>query len=308
MLELRYQHKKSVIHRLNPVVLLVWGGSLILLSLIFDHPLYIFILLTVMIFMVILSGIYREWISILKLCLWLSISIIVINTLVNYNGVHVLVAVPFKLPVIGQPIITLEAIAYGAVMAVKLVVIISIFALINLTVHPDNIMLVLLKVGFPQKSVLLTSLTTRFVPCLIEDVQRINDAYRTRGVRLDTGNWVTRLKKYTGTIIPLLTNSLDRAIQVAEAMEARAFGSGKRRVFYKDIRLSKLDGITLIAGIAPLGTGIILRIMEYGSFRFYPTLGNFTPVYSEWPLMALWSLTLIAIIPLAFLKRRVELD
>ena len=307
ILELRYQKKNTVIHRLNPVVRLAWGGGLVILSLIFDNPLYIMILFMAIVLMVKLSGIWREWASVLKLCLWLGVSIIVINALVSYNGVNVLVAAPFTLPVLGRPVITMEAIAFGAVMALKLIVIISAFAFINLTVHPDDIMSVLLKMKFPQKSVLVTSLSTKFVPCLVEDIQRISDAYRTRGVRLDTGNWMTRLKKRAGIIVPLLSNSLDRSIQVAEAMEARAFGTGQKREFYKDIKFSRLDLITLVVAIAPLAAGIILRIMRYGSYQFYPTLGQINPPFFEWALLAMLSFVLIAIIPLAFLKRRVEL-
>lgn len=307
-LDLRYQKRNTVIHNLNPAVTLAWGCSLIVLSLIFDDPIYIMVLFIAIILMVALSEIWREWISILKLCIWLGISIIVINALVSYNGVHVLLAAPFQLPVLGRPVITLEAIAFGIVMAMKLMVVISAFTLINLTVHPDDIMLVLLKMRLPQKSVLVTSLSTRFVPCLVEDIQRISDAYRTRGVQLDTGNWITKLKKRAGIIIPLITNSLNRSIQVAEAMEARAFGTGQKRKFYKDIKFSCIDLMTLTAGFAPLAIGITLRIMKYGSYQFYPTLETINPRSSEWVLPVMVSIVLIAIVPLAFLKRRIELD
>jgi energy-coupling factor transport system permease protein len=160
----------------------------------------------------------------------------------------------------------------------------------------------------PYKSVLVTSLSTRFIPCLAEDVQRISDVYRTRGVLLDTGKWVTKLKKRVGIIIPLLCNSLDRAIQVAEAMEARAFGTGQKRVFYRDIKMSLLDLATLGVVMIPLFAGVILRIMKYGSYQFYPALEITNPALLEWVLLLILAFILLAIIPLAFLKRRMELD
>lgn len=308
MRELRYQEKDTVIHRLNPVVKLAWGSGLVVLSLLFDHPLYVMVLFMAIVILVKLAGVWREWTSVLKLSLWLGVSIIVINTLVSYHGTHVLVAAPFTLPVIGRPVITMEAIAFGSMMALKLLVIISAFTFINLTVHPDDIMSVLLKMRFPYKSVLVTSMSTRFIPCLVEDVQRISDAYRTRGVLLDTGNRVKRLKKRAGIIIPLLSNSLDRAVQVAEAMEARAFGTGQKRVFYKDIKMSRLDLITLIAGVAPLAAGVIMRVMQCGSYQLYPTLEKINLLFFERVLLVMLSFFLLAIIPLAFLKRRMKLD
>ena len=308
MRELRYQDKNTAIHRLNPVVKLAWGATIIVLSLIFDHPLYIMVLLVAVVLLVKSAGVWREWTPVLKLSLWLGASIIVINALVSFHGAHVLIVAPFTLPVMGRPVITIEAIVFGAVMAVKLLVIISSFAFINLTVHPDEIMSVLLKMKLPYKSVLVTSLSTRFIPCLIEDMQRINDAYRTRGVPLDAGNWFRRLKNHAGIIIPLLSNSLDRAVQVAEAMEARAFGTGQKRTFYRDIKVSRMDCIILAFVLLPIGAGIMMRVFNYGDYEFYPSLQaiNFSGFVSL--LLGVLTILLLAILPLAVLQRRVELD
>ena len=304
----RYQDKNTVIHRLNPVVKLAWGVAVIILSLIYDHPLYIFILLLAVVVMLNVANIWQEWLPLLKMSLWLGTSIIVINALVSYHGNHVLAAAPFTLPVLGQPIITLESIAFGVMMAVKLLVIISACAFINLTTHPDDIMSVLLKMRLPYKSVLVTSLSTRFVPCLIEDVYRINDAYRTKGVLLDTGNWFKRLKNRAGIIIPLLSNSLDRAIQVAEAMEARAFGTGQKRTFYRDIKLSKMDYLIMLSGLLPLGAGITMRVFDIGVYHFYPNLQIIS--FNSFSILLYCSFTILMllILPLAFLQRGIDID
>jgi len=308
MPELSYRDRDTVIHRLSPLVKLAWGGGLVVLSLIFNHPVYILILFLSIIPMVKLAGVGREWASTLKLALWLGLSIIVINALFSYHGDHVLLAAPFRLPVVGSPVITLEAIAFGAVMALKLAVIISVFSLINLTVHPDDIMAVLLKMRLPYKSVLVTSLSTRFAPCLVEDIERISDGYRTRGVQLDSGGWFNRIKNQGKISFALLSNSLDRAVQVAEAMEARAFGSGQKRVFYKDINISRTDAATLGVGLLPLAAGIAARVLGYGDYQYYPNLTSIGFGGWGWVMPAIILLLLAAVVPLAFIKRRVELD
>jgi energy-coupling factor transport system permease protein len=306
MPELSYRDKNTVIHRLSPLVKLAWGGGLVVLSLIFSHPVYILILFLSIIPLVRLAGVGREWASTLKLALWLGLSIIVINALFSYHGDHVLLAAPFRLPAAGQPIITLEAIAYGAVMALKLVVIISVFTLINLTVHPDDIMAVLLKMRLPYKSVLVTSLSTRFVPCLVEDIGRISDGYRARGVQLDAGSWFKKIKNRAKITTALLANSLDRSVQIAEAMEARAFGSGQKRVFYKEINISKIDAAALGVGLLPLAAGITVRVLGYGDYQYYPRLSSIGS--GGWVIPVIILLLLAAVVPLAWLKRRVELD
>jgi energy-coupling factor transport system permease protein len=308
MPELSYRDKDTVIHALSPLVKLAWGGGLVVLSLIFSHPVYILMLFLSIIPLVWLAGVGREWASTLKLALWLGLSIIVINALFSYHGDHVLLTAPFRLPVVGSPVITLEAIVFGAVMALKLIVIISVFSLINLTVHPDDIMAVLLKMRLPYKSVLVTSLSTRFVPCLVEDIGRISDGYRTRGVQLDSGGWFKRLKNRGRISFALLGNSLDRAVQVAEAMEARAFGSGKKRVFYKEINVSKIDAVTLGVGLLPLAAGIGFRALGYGDYQYYPNLTSIGLGDWGWLMPTVILLLLAAVVPLAWLKRRIELD
>jgi energy-coupling factor transport system permease protein len=306
MPELSYRDRDTVIHALSPLVKLAWGGGLVVLSLIFSHPLYILILFLSIIPLVRLAGVGREWASTLKLALWLGLSIIIINALFSYHGDHVLLTAPFRLPVVGSPVITLEAIVYGAVMALRLAVIIAVFSLINLTVHPDDIMAVLLKMRLPYKSVLVTSLSTRFVPCLVEDIGRISDGYRTRGVQLDTGSWFKKLKNRGKITFTLLSNSLDRAVQVAEAMEARAFGTGKKRVFYKELNISKIDALTLGVGLLPLAAGIAFRVLGYGDYQYYPSLSAIGS--GGWLIPVIILLLLAAVLPLAFLKRRAELD
>ena len=160
----------------------------------------------------------------------------------------------------------------------------------------------------PYKSVLVTSLSTRFVPCFVEDVGRISDGYRTRGVQLDAGGWFSKLKNRAKITTALLSNSLDRAVQVAEAMEARAFGTGKKRVFYKDINISRMDAVTLGVGLLPLAAGIAVRVLGFGDYQYYPSLTSIGFVGWEWALPVIMLLLLAAVVPLAFLKRRVELD
>jgi len=308
VINFKYQDKGTVVHRLNPLAKLAWVGGILILSLIFNNPLYILFLFIVVLSLVLVARIWREWASVMRLGLWLCISIIVINVLVSYHGSHVLIEAPFKLPVLGTPVITVEAIVFGAVMALRLLVIISAFTLLNITIHPDDIMSALLKMKLPYKSVLVTSLSTRFIPCLVEDIERISGVHRARGLELDRGNWLERLKNRAVITIPLLANSLDRAVQVAEAMESRAFGTGQKRTFYKEIKMTRMDAVTLAFCVLPFAFGILLRLTGYGDYQYYPTLETINIVSSEWLMLFIMVFLLMAILPLALAKRRFDLD
>ena len=308
MISFRYKEKGTAIHKLNPFCKLVWVASILVLTLIFDNPLYLLLLFLSTLPLIMAARVWREWASLMKFALCLCLAIIIINTLVSYHGSHLLWQAPFRIPLMGTPVITLEAIFYGVGMSLRLLAIISAFAILTFAIHPDDIMLAMIKIKLPYKSVLVTSLSTRFVPTLIDDVERISDVQRSRGLELDRGKLAQRIKSRMAIIIPLLSNSLDRTIQVAEAMESRAFGSGEKRTFYKDIKLSRLDVPALMLGFLPIVLGIFMRWWGQGDYQYYPTLERISLDSFECSMLTLLLFLLCLMIPLALLKKRIELD
>lgn len=304
----RYREKATVVHRLNPLCKLAWVICISMVALIFNHPIYLILLFLSTIPLVITARVWREWAASMKFTLYLCLMIVVINVLVSYHGAHILWQAPFRIPVVGVPIITLEALFFGVGMSLRLLTIISAFAILTLTIHPDDIMQALLKIKMPYKSILVISLSTRFVPTLVDDAKMISDIQRSRGLELDRGNLVQRIKRRSAVIIPLLSNSLDRTVQVAEAMEARAFGSGEKRVFYKVLNLHRLDILMLVFNCLPVVLAVLLRWQGMGDYQYYPTLGKIGLNGIEWSMLALVLILFWMIIPLAVVKKRLEFD
>jgi energy-coupling factor transport system permease protein len=166
----------------------------------------------------------------------------------------------------------------------------------------------MIKMKLPYKSVLVTTLSTRFMPTLLDDVDRISDVQRARGLELDRGKLRHRIKSRASIVTALLANSLDRAVQVAEAMESRAFGTGVRRTFYRDISFSPADTTALVFSILPGALGIFMALSGYGQYQYYPSLSWISLSPGEWWLAGLMVLLVVALVPLAYLKQRVSLD
>jgi len=308
MRSFRYRDRGTPVHRLNPFGKLAWLGSIIALTLILDNPVFLLLLFISTLPVVRAARVWSEWRSSIKFTAYLCAAIILINALVSSNGATVLFAFPFRMPVMGTPVITLEAVFYGAAMCLRLLAIISAFAVITFTVHPDDLMLAMIKVKLPYKSVLVTSLSTRFIPTLIDDTQRITDVQRSRGLELDKGKLTHRIRSRASIVTALLSNSLDRAVQVAEAMESRAFGTGRGRTFYRDIRLTRTDTATVIFALFPFALGIYLAVTGYVRYQYYPTAQPIAMSGFDWSLLALMAVLLLMILPLAYLKRRIDLD
>ena len=308
MMSFRYRERDTAVYRLNPLCKLAWVVSLAAVTLILNHPIYLALLFLSTVPLVIMAGVWRGWAASMKNTLFLCLMGVVVNTLVSYNGTHVLWQASFRIPVLGVPTITLEALFFGAGMSLRLLTIISAFVILTVTIHPDDILQALLKIKVPYKSILVISLSTRFVPTLVEDARIISDIQRSRGLELDRGNLIQKARGRSAVIIPLLANSLDRSVQVAEAMEARAFGSGEKRSFYKYLNLNKMDILILCINLSSLFLGILIRFWNMGDYQYYPTLGTIGLGSAEWLALILLIILFNAILPLVMLKKRLEFD
>ena len=308
MIRYTYHHKNTPIHKLNPLCKLAWIGCVFLLALLFDHPLYLFLIFLSTLPLILAARVWREWASLMKFSLFLCLLVIAINALISNQGTHVLYQAPFQIPVIGAPRMTLEGILCGVGNSLRLLAIISAFTLLTFTIHPDDLMSVMIKARLPHKSVMVASLSTKFVPTLIADAHRITDVQRTRGLEFERGGPVQKARNYLAIAIPLLSNSLDRAVQVAEAMESRAFGSGKNRILYRELKITRFDGITLAAALLPLALGISMFCLGEGEYQYYPVAQGPGLTGPQWVMLLILVLLINTLLMLAPLARRINLD
>jgi energy-coupling factor transport system permease protein len=99
----------------------------------------------------------------------------------------------------------------------------------------------------------------RFVPVLADEAQSIMDAQRSRGLELDKGNFLTRVRNYIPILLPLIINSIRRSLELAEAMESRAFGATANRTNLYELKMEKDDKLMLITSIILLLVALFVR-------------------------------------------------
>ncbi len=143
-----------------------------------------------------------------------GLSVLLISPLVAVVGSHVLWSGPI-LPVIGPIDVTSEEIRIGALAALRLVAVALAFGVYALSLDHDRL---LASVGFARRSALAAVLATRLIPTLERDAVGLAEAVRGRGVEVAGVRGRGRL------VSPLVSGSLERALNLAEAMEARGFG------------------------------------------------------------------------------------
>jgi len=167
-----------------------------------------------------------------------ALSVFLLSPLVSQQGSHVLWEGP-RIPVVGLLDVTSEELATGGVQALRLAAVGLAFAAYVLLLDLDRL---LQAAGFARRSVLAVGLATRLVPTLERDAAGFIEALRGRGIEVRGMRGRARL------LSPLLAGSLERALNLAEAMEARGFGrAGRTRA--PGLPWSRLDRLALGAAL-----------------------------------------------------------
>ncbi|MCL4440609.1 MAG: energy-coupling factor transporter transmembrane protein EcfT [Firmicutes bacterium] len=267
--KLFYQEKGLFLQSLHPLAAMVYLGTLLVLSLAFTNPLYLVGLLLVVALAIWAADGLETWESYLKIGLAMMVLVMIINPLVTHAGKTIIWYGP-RVPIFGRLTISLEAICYGAAMSVRLLDIISVFCLYNLIVNPDKALNLFSR--FAGKSALVISLTTRMFPAMVRKLETIRGVQQMRGVDFNKGSVKEKVKKYSSLINILLLSSLEDSLEIAESMQARAFGSGPRSCYTRNLWRPR-DVLCLSGSACALGVGIWGLLHGFGAYTYYPLMG-----------------------------------
>ena len=96
---------------------------------------------------------------------------------------------------------------------------------------------------------MMISIALRFIPTLIEETQRIMKAQASRGVDMEEGSLMEKVKAILSLIVPLFVSAFQRAEDLAYAMEARGYIPNRMRTRYKQLKMEGRDYVLLSASV-----------------------------------------------------------
>jgi energy-coupling factor transport system permease protein len=143
-----------------------------------------------------------------------GLAVVVVTPFVEMIGDQVLWSGP-TVPVLGTLDVTTEELRNGLFQGMRLTAVALAFAAYALLLDHDRLVQ---SARFARRSVLAIALATRLVPTLERDAAGLVEALRGRGVE------VTGVRGRARLLSPLLAGSLERGLNLAEAMEARGYG------------------------------------------------------------------------------------
>jgi len=156
--------------------------------------------------------------------------------------------------------ITTGALRMATFFSLRLVLFVSVAFLVTLTSSPSDLADAFTRILSPlsrlrvpvQDLALILFMAIRFIPVLYEEFITIKNAQVIRGVRF-SGSIFNRLKKTLSIIIPVFVAALQRADELAMAMEARGYDGDIKRTSYSRLHIGMREWLFM-----SVSTGLII--------------------------------------------------
>ena len=206
--------------RLGPRAWLVWSIAAVTVALVTDNPVYRG-LVALVAFNVLLA-----WMPpgrrLRPLAFAVAFAVgfaVAINVLAGHTGSDVIFRLPDWIPLAGGPI-TLESAAFGVAVGLGLVAALLAVAPLSIVLEAHEVV-----DAMPhslERSGIAVASSLNLMSGFGRTFAEVRDAQRMRG-------WQPRgLRSWNEVLVPTLLTAIEDSVRLAEAMEARAFGSGRR--------------------------------------------------------------------------------
>jgi energy-coupling factor transport system permease protein len=167
-------------------------------------------------------------------------------------------------------LLTTKAIVTSLSMSLRFIILLSSFSIFFMTTSPDDLGLAMEKLHLPYSLSFTFITAVRLVPTMAVDAQTIIDAQRSRGLELEKGNIFKRIKNYIPILIPLIVCAIRRSIELAEALESRAFSLEKKRGSLITLRMRNIDYLVSFLSIVFIIDSIYVHsYIQLPSFDIY---------------------------------------
>lgn len=247
----QYIPGNSFLHKMDARVKIILALLFIIVLFLVDNP-FGYVLFTVFtLFLVVLSRVpFRYVIKGLKPMLFILVFTAMINLLMT-PGKYLWSTELFGKWTIG---ITVEGIAAGVKMLLRLIYLIMGTSVLTLTTTPlmltdgiENLLRPLEKIKVPAHEIaMMMTIAIRFVPTLAEETDKIQKAQMARGADFESGNLIRRMRAMIPLLVPLFISAFRRADDLAVAMESRCYHGGTGRTRMKEMKMTWHDSIAII--------------------------------------------------------------
>lgn len=245
----------------HPIVLFLFFFTVISCTMLILHPVYLVISLVAAF---LLLFFYNKK-SVKKFSFFyivLFLTTFLINPIINPTGEHVILQ-------IGTRPITLEATLYGMAIASLIISALLWFSSYHYILTSDKLLFLFAKV-MPSFALVIV-ITMRLIPQFHQQIQKIHLAQKALGMDYQVGNLKHRMTSITKILSTLITWALENAVETADAMKARGYGTGKSTQF-TIYTFKKKDKTLLCCLLFLIVLQVYASIKGYTQYSYYPSL------------------------------------
>lgn len=242
---LKFRKVYSPIHNLDPRIKFIYVIAIFISAIAFYEIIPLVFLFFLQIPFVLLARVQKQWLRSLRGAAFLATFIFVINVLTTYLTTNY--------------VLTAVNVENAGAMTLRFVVLVESFSVFFLTTSPDHLGLALEQTRVPYEFAFAFTTAVRFVPVLAEEAQTIMDAQKARGLELEKGGLLKRIRNYVPILIPLIVSAIRRSLELAEAMESRAWGATKKRTNLYSLKLHRGDFALVAVTVAVLAVSLYVR-------------------------------------------------
>lgn len=247
-----YLDLNTPIHRLDPRTKIFIFLTAFILLILYEHPLWV---LPVSLLILMQGLISRSLVNLRRIryiLIVLSISGVVMWSLFSSGETKL------------YWIFELEALEFSLSRTLLILSMITSGMIFISTTRNEEFVVGMIKLGLPYRVGFAISTAFRLVPTIAASVVTIAQAQRSRGLDLDSGHILERIRKNIPLLIPVFISTIRSANVLGMALESKGFGARPDRTFYLEFGYQKSDYICMAILAILLAGGLYLWWAGYG--------------------------------------------
>ena len=250
-----YLDRDTWIHRLDPRTKMFLLVGMFALPFVFLDPLYELAVLVLVLFFGYLARVLENLRRIWFILVTISVFTIILWSIFGSGETPLFLFVEW------------EALLYSISIALRINITIIAGMIFLSTASNEEITTGLARLGIPYRFAFAVSTALRLVPTIAATGSTISQAQRSRGLDLESGNILERIRKYVPLLVPVFISTIRSTNVFSMALESKGFGASSGRTFFLRISFGWRDVLVLVAFVALLAGVIALRTAGYGELE-----------------------------------------
>ena len=247
-----YLDYNTIIHRLDARTKILLFVLAFIALVLFENPLWI---LPVTLLLLLQTALARAWVNLWRIRFLLTI--LTITSVLMWN-----------IFASGEThlfwIFDLESLQFSIARTMLILMMIDTGVNLISTTRNEELVLGMIRLGLPYRVGFAISTALRLVPTIASSLLTISQAQRSRGLDLESGNIIERVRKYLPLLIPVFISTIRNTNVFGMALESKGFGAREERTFHLQLQMRTADYVVLTFWTLFAAGSIVLRLLGYG--------------------------------------------